>query len=81
MFKPGDKIERDHITATKASGSNEYKNLQVIHKHCHDAKTKSDLKTIKRYQTRKAWERIYKRFQDQFEDSKRIWNNDFPTLV
>ena len=81
MFKPGDKIERDHITAIKAGGSNEYNNLQAIHKHCHDAKTKTDLKAIKCHQFRKGWEKVYKTFQKQFEDSKWIWNNDFPTLV
>ncbi len=39
-FKPGDKIERDHIIATKAGGNNTIDNLQALHKHCHDVKTK-----------------------------------------
>jgi len=80
-FKPGDKIERDHIVPRKAGGHKYKDNLQLLHKHCHDVKTKSDLKTIKRYKFHKGWEKVYKRFQGQFEKSKWIWNNDVLTLV
>ena len=45
-FKPGDKIETDHIVPRKAGGNKLKDNLQVLHKHCHDVKTKADLLTI-----------------------------------
>ena len=80
-FKPEDKIERDHIIPRQAGGNKLKNNLQLIHKHCHDVKTKTDLITIKRYKIRKGWKKVYKKYQNQFEKSKWIWNNDLPTLV
>ena len=80
-FKEEDKIERDHIVPRQAGGNNSKDNLQLLHRHCHDVKTKADLLTIKRYKFRKGWEKVYKRFQGQFEKSHWIWDNDLPTLV
>ncbi len=80
-FKSEDKIERDHIVPQKAGGHKYKDNLQLLHKHCHDAKTKLDLITIRRYKIRKVWERNFKRFQGQFEKSKWIWIDDLPTIV
>lgn len=81
IFRPGDKIERDHIIPRQAGGNKLKDNRQLLHKHCHDVKTKRDLKTIKRYKFRKEWEKVYKRFQGQFEKSNWFWENDLPTLV
>lgn len=80
-FKPGDKIERDHIVPRQAGGNKLKDNLQLLHKHCHDVKTKQDLETIKRYKIRKVWNRHYIRIHKQFEKLKWIWDNDMPTLV
>lgn len=80
-FKPGDKVERDHIIPRKAGGNKFKDNLQLLHKHCHDVKTKTDLVMIKRYKFRKGWEKVYKRFQGQFEKSHWVWDNGIPTLV
>ena len=80
-FKPGDKIERDHIVPRQAGGNKIKDNLQLLHKHCHDVKTKTDLETIKGYKYRKVWNRHYKQIQGQFEKLKWVWNNDLPTLV
>lgn len=80
-FLPEDLIIKDHIIPRKAGGDNSSDNLQLLHKHCHDVKTKEDLKTIRRYKFRKEWEKVYKRFQGQFEKSNWIWDNDLPTLV
>ncbi|WP_069791837.1 group II intron reverse transcriptase/maturase [Cyanobacterium sp. IPPAS B-1200] len=41
-FKDGDKLEVDHITPKALGGKDEYKNLQLLHKHCHDKKTTRD---------------------------------------
>ncbi|WP_172657302.1 group II intron reverse transcriptase/maturase [Myxosarcina sp. GI1] len=80
-FKPEDRIERDHITATKAGGKNIIDNIQVLHKHCHDVKTKKDLQAIKRHKIRKGWNKVYKQFQEQFDKTDWIWSEDLPTLV
>lgn len=80
-FKPGDKIERDHILALQAGGNNEFDNLQALHKHCHDVKTAKDLLEIKRHKYRKGWEKVFKKFQIQFDNSHWNWNDDLPTLV
>ena len=80
-FKPGDEIEIDHITPRKAGGKDQYENLQVLHKHCHDVKTKTDLVTIKRYKVRQEWNKVYQKFQKQFEKSDWVWDGDLPTLV
>ena len=80
-FKPKDNIEIDHVTPRKAGGKDQYDNLQVLHKHCHDVKTKKDLVAIKRYKVRQEWNKIYQKFQKQFEKSDWVWNGDLPTLV
>ncbi len=80
-FKPGDKIERDHIIARKAGGNNTIDNLQALHKHCHDVKTKADLKAIKRHKIRKEWSKVHKSIQRQFDNLKWIWDKDLPTSV
>jgi RNA-directed DNA polymerase len=37
-FKPGDILERDHITPRSQGGSDARANLQLLHGHCHDRK-------------------------------------------
>ena len=80
-FKPEDIIECDHIVPRQAGGNKLKDNLQALHKHCHDVKTKTDLLEIKRYKYRKGWEKVAKMFNGQFENSIWQWNNDIPTLV
>ena len=80
-FKPEDKIETDHIVPRQAGGNKLKDNLQLLHKHCHDVKTKKDLETIRRYKIRKVWDRHYKQVQGQFNKLKWIWEGDLPTLV
>jgi RNA-directed DNA polymerase len=41
-FTPTDTVEVDHIKPTSLGGKDEYKNLQLLHKHCHDTKTEND---------------------------------------
>ncbi len=68
-FLPEDIIETDHIIPRSAGGGNTTDTLQLLHKHCHNVKTKLDLKTIRRYKFRKGWDKVYKRLQGQFEKS------------
>ena len=42
FFKDGDIWEVDHIVPKSKGGRNEYKNLQLLHRHCHDTKTAND---------------------------------------
>lgn len=51
-FKQGDKWEVDHIIPRKAGGNNKWENKQLLHQHCHDSKTKSDLQLINQHKTR-----------------------------
>jgi len=41
-FREEDVMEIDHIIPRKLGGLDEYKNLQLLHKHCHDTKTAGD---------------------------------------
>lgn len=41
-FRELDLLEIDHIIPLSKKGKDEYKNLQILHKHCHDTKTTED---------------------------------------
>lgn len=41
-FKDGDVMELDHIIPKSNGGKDEYKNWQLLHRHCHDTKTAND---------------------------------------
>jgi RNA-directed DNA polymerase len=41
-FKDGDLLETDHILPKSKGGKDEYNNLQLLHRHCHDVKTTFD---------------------------------------
>ena len=45
-FREGDIWECDHQTPTALGGKNLLDNLQLLHKHCHDAKTRKELGLI-----------------------------------
>ncbi|WP_293126039.1 group II intron reverse transcriptase/maturase [Microcoleus sp. bin38.metabat.b11b12b14.051] len=48
-FTPEDTVEVDHILPRSLGGKDEYKNLQLLHKHCHDTKTENDGSLIRNY--------------------------------
>ena len=75
-FREDDVVEKDHITP-KALGGNYKDNIQLLHRHCHDKKTKDDLKAIKRHKAIKNYQKFIKRFNKS--DWK--WIDDIPTLV
>lgn len=41
-FSPDDVVEIDHIIPKSKGGKDEWKNLQLLHRHCHDVKTRQD---------------------------------------
>jgi RNA-directed DNA polymerase len=57
-FLDGDLIHTDHIIPKQAGGKNTKDNLQLLHKHCHDVKTKSDRKVIKLDKAKKEEDKI-----------------------
>ena len=75
-FQNGDLMETDHITP-KALGGNMKNNLQLLHRHCHDIKTKEDLKAINKHKNHKE----YQKFMKQFNKMNWVWKDDIPTLV
>ena len=76
IFQDGEKIEKDHITLKVIVG-NIKDNLQLLHKHCHDEKTKDDLKAIERHRAIKNYQKFIKRFNK----TNWKWIDDIPTLV
>lgn len=42
FFQENDVMEVDHIIPKSKGGKDEYKNWQLLHRHCHDTKTASD---------------------------------------
>ncbi len=49
MFKNEDVMEVDHIIPRAIGGKDNYENLQLLHRHCHDVKTKTDLEIIREH--------------------------------
>ena len=76
-FKQDDVLEEDHIIPKAIGGKDNYKNLQLLHRHCHDEKTRNDLKLINKQQGEERMKEIYKWFNKQ----NWIWIDDIPTLV
>lgn len=42
FFKDGDVLEVDHKIPKSKGGKDDYKNLKILHRHCHDLKTAND---------------------------------------
>lgn len=42
FFEDGDALEVDHIIPKTLGGPDKYTNLQLLHRHCHDEKTRTD---------------------------------------
>lgn len=49
-FRNGDLMEVDHINPIALGGKDVWKNLQLLHRHCHDQKTAVDLIEIRKKQ-------------------------------
>jgi RNA-directed DNA polymerase len=46
-FRDGDLWEKDHKKPRALGGKSGYENLQLLHRHCHDEKTRYDLELIR----------------------------------
>ena len=76
-FQENDVIETDHIIPTAAGGRDEYKNLQLLHRHCHDETSRTDLTVIQKHQSLKRIKETYK----WFNQLDWIWVDDIPSLI
>jgi RNA-directed DNA polymerase len=75
-FRESDVMEVDHIIPKALGGKDELKNLQLLHRHCHDEKTRKDLIEIRKRDTSNFLDRINK-FFSKFEWG---WLEDIPIL-
>jgi RNA-directed DNA polymerase len=73
-FQEWDVLEIDHIIPSALSGKDDYKNLQLLHRHCHDEKTALDLKEIRKKNHSKFLEKL-SQFWEKFNWE---WRNDIP---
>lgn len=76
-FQQWDVIEQDHIIPRALGGKDEYKNLQLLHRHCHDEKTRIDLREIKNKDHSKFLEKL-SHFWDKLDWE---WIDDIPNFV
>ncbi|MBR8841146.1 MAG: HNH endonuclease [Stigonema ocellatum SAG 48.90 = DSM 106950] len=76
-FQDWDVLEVDHIIPKALSGKDEYKNLQLLHRHCHDEKTALDLKEIRRKDHSKFLEKL-SQFWEKFDWK---WVDDIPNFI
>nr|WP_264196894.1 HNH endonuclease signature motif containing protein [Microseira wollei] len=70
-------IEEDHIIPRALGGKDEYKNLQLLHRHCHEDKTCIDLTTISQKNHTKSLEGL-SQFWDKYEWE---WIDDIPNFI
>ena len=68
---------RPHHPQELIRGKDEYKNLQLLHRHCHDEKTALDLKEIRKKDHSRFLEKL-SQFWDKFDWE---WINDIPNFI
>lgn len=73
-FKDGDLIEEDHKNPRALGGKDEWKNRQLLHRHCHDEKTAIDLIEIRNKNHSKYLEKL-SLFWEKIDWE---WENDIP---
>jgi RNA-directed DNA polymerase len=76
-FRDGDKMEVDHIIPRAIGGKDEYKNLQLLHRHCHQKKTARDLKEIRKRDLTKTMNKL----AQNWEKWEWKWVNDVPVIL
>jgi len=71
-FREGDILEEDHVLARALGGKDRYNNLQLLHGHCHDAKTALDLSYIRENSLKKHLKQINK----ELDKYNWFWKDD-----
>ncbi len=67
----------DHKIPKALGGKDEYKNLQILHRHCHDEKTSLDLTEIRKKDHSKFLEKL-SLYWEKFDWE---WTNDIPNFI
>ncbi|MEW6497445.1 MAG: group II intron reverse transcriptase/maturase, partial [Cyanobacteriota bacterium] len=75
-FLEWDVLEVDHIIPRALRGKDEWKNLQLLHRHCHDEKTVQDLIKIRK----KEHSNFLKKLAQQWSKIEWEWINDIPVI-
>jgi RNA-directed DNA polymerase len=75
-FQEWDVIEVDHKIPRALGGKDEWKNLQLLHRHCHDEKTAQDLIEIRK----KEHSNFLKKLAQQWSKFEWEWINDIPAI-
>ena len=76
-FRENDLIEIDHIIPKAIGGKDKYDNLQALHRHCHDVKTKDDMILINQHGHKQFMQRLYK----EWDRVDYIWVDDVPVVL
>ncbi len=76
LFLEGDLMEVDHIKPISLGGKNEWRNLQLIHRHCHDQKTDTDLIEIRKHRQSENLQKL----SQEWDKVEWIWREDFPYI-
>jgi RNA-directed DNA polymerase len=76
-FQNWDVWEVDHKIPRANGGKDEYKNLQLLHRHCHDEKTAIDLIEIRQ----KEHSRNFNKIAQQWDKYEWEWINDVPVIL
>ena len=76
-FREEDLIEIDHIRPSAMGGKNEYNNLQLLHRHCHDVKTREDNILINQHRNKRFLQRLHQ----EWEKVDYVWVNDVPLVL
>ena len=75
-FLEWDVMEVDHKIPRAIGGKDEWKNLQLLHRHCHDEKTAQDIIEIRK----KEHSNFLKKLAQQWSRYEWEWINDIPSI-
>jgi RNA-directed DNA polymerase len=76
IFREGDLMEVDHIKPISLQGKDEWRNLQLLHRHCHDVKTAVDLIDVRKRQQSENLQKL----SQEWNKVEWIWIEDFPYI-
>jgi len=76
IFRESDLMEVDHIKPISLEGKDEWNNLQLLHRHCHDQKTAVDLIEIRKNQQSENLQKL----SQEWNKVEWIWREDFPYI-
>ncbi|HEY9768224.1 MAG TPA: HNH endonuclease signature motif containing protein [Coleofasciculaceae cyanobacterium] len=77
QFREGDLLETDHNIPPAKGGKDEYRNLQLLHGHCHDKKTALDLEFIRN----QRFMRYMKYINQELDKCNWFWNDNDLLIV